>query len=99
MTKNDILNAINDVNKNKGIKWAVLENKADRIVLTNNYADEVRFSITYNPLLEFVGIRDEFTNNGDGYLIGNNWFADFESFEKALVPSIHKAVRLFYYYY
>lgn len=99
MTKKDILNAINSVNSNKSIKWAVLENKANRIVLTNNYADEVRFSITFNSSLDFVCIRDEFTNEGDGYLIGNSFYADFESFEKALVPSIRKAVRLFYYYY
>lgn len=48
MTKSNIMEIIKENNGNKFIKWQVIENTKDLIVITNTYDVAIRFEIQLN---------------------------------------------------
>lgn len=103
MTKANIMNIIKENNQNKSIKWSVLENTKDIIVLTNDYDKSIRFEIKLHEgdSKKDIRVRDEGNlPKSIGYLMnGTEFWADFSDEEVGITQAVKKVVRFFYYYY
>lgn len=60
MTKQQILRTIKEENNNPSIKWSVVENISERIVLTNDYDKGINYSIEVrgDDTDEWITVRD-----------------------------------------
>lgn len=66
MTSMDIVRLIDKVNTNKQIRWEVLENEPNKIVLTNNYDKCVKFTI--KVVDDGITVLDNHMLSGVAYL-------------------------------
>lgn len=103
MKKRDMLKILDSVNKNKDIKWSVLENTGAKIVITNDYDESIRFEITMGQGSDErdIRIRDE-GNLPDsvGYLIqGAQSWADFIEPDDGITRALMMINNFFYYHY
>lgn len=100
MTKKQILKVINKENKNSEIKWKVIKNTRNLIVLTNDYDKDIKFKI------EVLGKNDIKVTDVNGWitkigllLCGTDRWCDFSDMECGLRKAIKLVVQHFYYYY
>lgn len=107
MTKAVINAIIKENNQNRDIHWKVLENKKDKIVITNDYDECVQFTIQKVQDCVFstdeesaIECYDEHMKHCFAYLIkGTQYWADYKDETVGLTIAIKKVVRHFYYYY
>lgn len=104
MTTQQIKDIIKENNQNKEIKWSVLKNTKNKIVITNNYDSSIIFEITF--VHNENGTRDIKVVDVNGwkhtviYLIqGHEIWADFENEEVGISKAVKSIVKFFYYYY
>lgn len=98
MTKTNILEIIKENNVNKEITWNITKNTKSEVIITNNYDDNIEFSI----VIEEVGINlyDNLENKMFSYLIkGTSIYDDYSYDEVGLSMAIKKVVRHFYNVY
>jgi len=109
MKKTEIMTIIRQHNLNRDIKWNVLENSKDKVIITNDYDSNIRFEIRVEkdgecmePGETFVDVVDVncWQPNVTAYLVGKGkfWF-DYENVEDAKQAAVKAIVRHFYYYY
>ena len=102
MTKRNILAIIKEHNENKDIKWEVVENTKNLIVITNDYDSSIRFEIRLNQGEEKdISIKDvNGWQESVGYLLyGNKLYDDFSDIEEGIKMAVKAVVKFFYYYY
>lgn len=98
MTKQQIMRTIKEENNNPSIKWSVVENTSDRIVLTNDYDKGINYSIEVRD--EWITVRDNLTgSNVAGLLKGTSRWDDYEETEQGLLKGVAIAVHNFNYLY
>lgn len=105
ITKAKIMEAIRAKDRNASkMGWKVLENSEDRIVITNNYDETVRFELV--PELDEIGncagvrVEDKHLNECLWYvLVGNTPYDDANNKDDGMFLAAGKAVDQFYYYY
>lgn len=100
MTRKQILDVINKENENSEIKWKVIKNYRNLIVITNNYDKNIEFKI------EVLGGNDIKVTDVNGWvhniallLFGTERWSDFSDMECGLRKAIKLVVKHFYYYY
>lgn len=100
MTKEQILMIINKENENSKIKWKVVKNYRNLIVITNNYDKNIEFKI------EVLDGNDIKVTDVNGWvhmiallLFGTDRWSDFSDMECGLRQAIKLVVQHFYYYY
>lgn len=100
MTRKQILDVINKENENSEIKWKVIKNYRNLIVITNNYDKNIEFKI------EVLGGNDIKVTDVNGWvhniallLFGTERWSDFSDMNCGLRKAIKLAVEHFYYYY
>lgn len=100
MTKEQILKIINKENENSEIKWKVVKNYRNLIVITNNYDKNIEFKI------EVLDGNDIKVTDVNGWahmiallLFGTDRWSDFLDVESGLRKAIKLVVEHFYYYY
>lgn len=102
MTKKNILAIIKEHNVNKEIKWNVLENTKNLIVITNDYDSLIRFEIRLNQgeekdisIIDVNGWQESV-----GYLLhGDEYYDDFSDIDEGIKMAIKEVVKFFYKYY
>lgn len=102
MTKQQIMRTIKEENNNPSIKWSVVENTSERIVLTNDYDKGINYSIEVrrDDADEWITVRDNLTgSNVAGLLKGTSRWDDYEETEQGLLKGVAIAVHNFYYLY
>lgn len=102
MTKQQIMRKIRGVNHNPSIKWSVVENTSDRIVLTNNYDKGINYSIEVrrDGADEWITVRDNLQGkNVEGLIKGTSKWDDYEETEQGLLKGVAIAVQNFNYLY
>lgn len=100
MTNKQILDIINKENENNEIKWKVIKNTRNLIVLTNDYDKNIKFKI------EVLGEKDIKVTDVNGWvhniaflLFGTDRYSDFSDMECGLRKAIKLVVQHFYYCY
>lgn len=101
MTKKEMMGIIKENNINKDIRWAVDSTKNNGIiVITNDYSDEVRFTITkiaYDEEIEGITIKDDFTESTVGMLLkGDDRWSDFREWDEGIGSAVKATVKSFY---
>lgn len=102
MTKQQIMRTIKEENNNPSIKWSVVENTSERIVLTNDYDKGINYSIEVrrDDADEWITVRDNLTgSNVAGLLKGMSRWDDYEETEQGLLKGVAIAVHNFNYLY
>lgn len=102
MTKQQIMRTIKEENNNPSIKWSVVENTSERIVLTNDYDKGINYSIEVrrDDADEWITVRDNLTgSNVAGLLKGTSRWDDYEETEQGLLKGVAIAVHNFNYLY
>lgn len=105
ITKARIMEAIRAKDRNYSkMGWKVLENSENRVVLTNNYDECVRFELI--PQMDEIGncqgvcVEDKHMNECVWYVLcGNTKYDDANNKDDAMFLAAGKAVDQFYYYY
>lgn len=103
MTKANIKAIIKENNQNADIKWDVHSTKDNGIVIiTNDYADEVEFTITKNAGedFEWLSVKDAFMKDTVALLIkGDTRWDDFKEWDEGIGQAVKAVVNHFYYCY
>lgn len=102
MTKQQITRTIKEVNNNSSIKWSVMENTSERIVLTNEYDKGINYSVEvrHEGADEWIAVRDNLQDLIVSVLTkGNAIWDDYEETEQGLLKGVTVAVQNFNYYY
>lgn len=102
MTKTKIMQEIKENNTNSYIKWRVVENTSERIVLTNDYDTGINYSVEVTVLdgEEWILVRDNLQGLTVSALTkGNAIWNDYEEREQGLLKGVAVAVHNFNYYY
>lgn len=102
MTKQQIMRTIKEENNNPSIKWSVVENTSERIVLTNDYDEGINYTIEVrrDDEYEWILVRDNLhDSNVAGLLKGTHWWDDYEETEQGLLKGVAIALRNFNYLY
>lgn len=109
MTKAEINAIIKESNQNRHIHWKVEENKKNRIVITNDYDNSIRFTIEkrdeqfWGGEVGCIEVYDYHMKHEIAYLLqghrGEPFYCDFEDERAGWTMAIKKMVRHFYYYY
>lgn len=102
MTKQQIMRTIKEENNNPSIKWSVVENTSERIVLTNDYDKGINYSIEVrrDDADEWITVRDNLQgSNVAGLLKGTSKWDDYEETEQGLLKGVAIAVHNFNYLY
>lgn len=70
MTNQQIMITIRGANQNPSIKWKVIENYSDRIVITNDYDAGIKYTIEVkrDTLCEWIKVSDDWCDIDVGYL-------------------------------
>lgn len=99
MTKQQIMRTIKEKNSNPSIKWSVVENTSERIVLTNDYDKGINYSIDVRREVgeEWIVVRDNLMDSLVALLFKVG--GDYEETEQGLLKGVATAVRDFNYYY
>ena len=98
MTKTMIKEIINGVNTNKDIKWDVVENTSEKIVLTNSYDKCVKFTIKIGD--EFITIKDDHIGHAVDYLSkGDTRYDDYKNDTDGVRLAIKATVNHFNHTY
>jgi hypothetical protein len=102
MTKPEIKKIINDINTNKDIKWNVLENTPNKIVLTNSYDRSIRFTIEVKESKHewddenWIVVKDNLTGATVYVLIqGEDRWSDYKETEQGLIQAVKITVAYF----
>lgn len=100
MTEKQILSIINKENENNEIKWKVIKNTRNLIVLTNDYDEDIEFKIEVSAENDII-ITDVngWLHNIALLLFGTDRWSDFSEIECGLRKAIKLVVQHFYYYY
>lgn len=94
MTKASILAHVNAANTNKDIKWYIVENAPDKIVLTNSYDTCVKISINIHD--EGIIVADEHMTQSVAYLVkGTTRLDDYSDDVDGILLAIKSAVNYF----
>ena len=100
MTKKDIMAIIRANNINKDIKWDAHSTKNNGIVvITNDYSEEVKFTITKHMYddIEAISVRDNFAGMTVGTLLkGDDRWSDFSEWDNGVEMAVKATVRSFY---
>lgn len=102
MTKQQIMRTIKEENNNPSIKWSVVENTSERIVLTNDYDKGINYSIEVrrDDADEWIAVRDNLTGSRVAVLLkGTSRWDDYEETEQGLLKGVAIAVHNFNYFY
>ena len=98
MTCTDIKRIINDANTNKEIKWDVIENTADKIVLGNSYDKNLRLVIQCHD--DGITVRDvEMETNVEYLFKGESRWDDYKDDTVGVRLAIKSAVNYFNHVY
>ena len=102
MTKQQIVRTIKEENNNPSIKWSVVENTSERIVLTNDYDKGINYSVEVrrDDADEWIIVRD----NLYGRIVvilnkGTSKWDDYEDTDHGLLKGVSIAVHNFNYLY
>lgn len=100
MTKKQILDVINKENENSEIKWKVVKNTRNLIVITNDYDKDIEFKIEVSSENNII-ITDVngWISDMGLLLFGTDRWSDFSDMECGLRKAIKLVVHHFYYYY
>ena len=101
MTKKEMMAIIKANNINKDIKWDVDSTKNNGVVvITNDYADEVNFTITkiaYDDEVAGISVRDDFTESTVTLLLkGDDRYSDFTEWDEGISQAVKAVVKSFY---
>ena len=102
MTKHQIMRTIKEENNNPSIKWSVVENTSERIVLTNDYDTGINYSIEVgrDDGYEWITVRDNLLGSNVASLLkGTSRWDDYEETEQGLLIGVAIAVDNFNYFY
>lgn len=98
MTTATINAIIKENNQSDYIKWKVVKNTKNHIVLTNDYDSTCKFEINVDEENN-IKVSDISMETCDWLLYGPKYYDDFYDMEVGLTMAIKKIVRHFYYYY
>ena len=98
MTKSSILAHINATNTNKDIKWYVVDNTDNKIVLTNSYDKCVKFVIEIYDDHIYVGDR-HMCECVEALFKGDSRWDDYKDDETGILLALKAAVNYFNHTY
>ena len=102
MTNQRIMRTVRGANHNPSIKWKVIENTSDRIVLTNDYDKGINYSIEVrrDGADEWITVRDNLQGRNVECLIkGSGEWDDYVETEQGLLKGAAIAAHDFNYIY
>lgn len=98
MTNKKIMAIIKEENNNPLIKWSIVENTPERIVLTNDYDEGIYYTIEIrgDGIDEWIRVSDKIKDIRISILLK---YEDYDHIEEGFLKGISKAIDHFNYYY